>query len=300
MLGRIGFALACAPSRPASESCMSRTWLVLLLHCLLCWPVLLQAQQRLMVPELFPLHPSPRDARYVVFADLCDDIDLVSPVTLRRDGDDLWYLDLRASRDEVFCFAPPPPFASTLHAIELPDAVLQADIDVRLILYAGEQIRETLLTSRPAAIPPSITGTWHDAASPGQGINLTLAPGQVLVAHWATFDADGAPLWLVGAGDADAAGGYRRHVPLARLQQGQFPGRGTRPPEVLPWGSALIEYLGCQRLRLSWDAIDDDRFPPGSRELVQYSGEATNPCDLAAFARASGRRLKLHPVLVVP
>lgn len=279
---------------------MSRTWLVLLFPWLLCWPPLLQAQQRLMVPELFPLHPSPRDARYVIFADLCDDIDLVSPVTLRRVDTSTWYLDLRASRDEVFCFAPPPPFASTLHAIELPQAVLQADIDVRLILYAGEQIRETLLSSRPVEVPPSITGTWHDAASPGQGINLTLAPGQVLVAHWATFDADGAPLWLVGAGAADAGGGYRRRIPLARLQQGQFPGRSARRPEVLSWGTAQVEYLGCQRLRLSWDAIDDERFPAGSRELVQYSGETTNPCDLTAFAQANGRRLKFHPVQIVP
>jgi hypothetical protein len=274
---------------------MQPAWLALLL----CWSPLLAAQQQLMVPELFPRHPSPRDARYVIFADLCDDIDLAAPVTLRR-LDGTWHLDLRASRDEVFCFAPPPPFASTLHAIALPDDVLLADIDVRLILYAGEQIRETLLLSRPVAVPPSITGTWHDAASPGQGINLTFAPGPVLVAHWATFDPAGAPLWLVGASGADDANSFRRSVPLSRLRNGRFPGHGAGVPDAAPWGTTELEYLGCGRLRLRWDAIDDAAFPAGARELVQYSGEATNPCDLPAFARANGRTLKFHAVEVVP
>lgn len=260
---------------------------------------LVPAQSSERVPELFPAHSSDRDARYVILLDSCGEIRFDEPSTLRRDDDGYWVLELVQSPGELACFATPPEFSTTIHAFRLP-ATLRGPFFVKVAPAEGWPGGIFTLGVYETPIPPSVAGTWHDPANPGQGIKLTYAEDQRIDVHWATYEPGGSPLWLVGTGRRDSRGRdlYRRNVSLFALRGGTFPGTGAATPVSEEWGSLSLEYEGCGRLQVSWLPKDAVRYPAATKQFHQFAGQATDPCDLHRFAHSQGRSVRIYSVQV--
>lgn len=255
-----------------------------------------EAQLLERTPELFPAHPSNRDARYVILRDSCGEIRFEEPATLSQDDRGDWTLQLTQASEEGLCFPVPPDFSTTIHAFQLPTVVrYRLTVAVRPFERPAETFR---LTFDESPIPPSITGSWHDPAMPGQGMVLTYAEGGRVDVQWATYEPEGAPLWLVGTGRYThrERNPHRRTASLYALSQGAFPGTGRATPTSREWGSLSLEYLGCGRLQVGWLAENEERYPAATKQFQQFAGDADNLCDLSRFAHSQHRRVRIYDV----
>jgi hypothetical protein len=246
----------------------------------------------LMEPRLFPEYPSPRDKRYIGFYDHCGEGGITEPVRLVPRSNGIGYqLDLTVGESDFLCFATPPAFAKTLHLVELPRNVPINHIYVTLTRFGQLLADEEIRVISPWDIPPSIAGAWNNPLHPAQGVYFafTRAPngaaiaGEAITMTWTTYDAQGKPIWLTGISpirSQSTTPNYSVDIPLYATTGGRFPGRTDVPPALSVWGTARVEYLACDRLRLQWFPVDGTAFPPGAMELQQLIYSATNPCDL--------------------
>jgi hypothetical protein len=259
------------------------------------------AQSFERVPELFPANSSDRDARYVILRDSCGEVQFDEPSTLRQDNNGNWVLELVQRPEEHFCFPIPPEFSTTIHAFPLP-ATLRGRLLVNVSPAGGRPVEIFTLGVYETPLPPSVAGTWHDPTNPGQGIKLTYAEDQRIDVHWATYEPEGTPLWLVGTGRRDFRDRnlYRRNVHLFAFRGGTFPGTGAATPVAEEWGSLSLEYEGCGRLQVRWLPRNESRYPPATRRFDQFAGQATEPCDLNRFAHSQGRSVRIYSVRVPP
>ncbi len=254
------------------------------------------AQRGAYVPQLLPAQPSDRDARYVALRDYCGDLQLEQPVVLQLDGY-VVTLELRALPPRGICIGTPPPYAAILHLVELPQDLDFAELHVTLRRANGEVWTEEVLTlNAPSFIPPSVTGTWSDASHPAQGLIVSSAPVPVfngLTVAWTTYDADGDPLWLVGAAPHIALD-HLVEIPMYAARGGTFPGRGGGgAAEVDAWGTIELEYQGCGRMTMRWDAVDAATFPAGEMQLAQLTHNTIENCDVIGHATRRGQRVDL-------
>jgi hypothetical protein len=165
-------------------------------------------------------------------------------------------------------------------AVVLPDTILAVplgklgkgthSVKRRLMLRARDAqayrpLDESIDTIVVGDTPnPAASGTWYDSATPGTGITINLLPkpsddaAGTAVLFLATFDQGGAPLWLSGVGTFSDA---RLTLPLRRAGT-----PGSAPPDA----TAVFQYLGCSRARLSVTGMALG-FPIGTVDLKQLT-----------------------------
>jgi hypothetical protein len=99
-----------------------------------------------------------------------------------------------------------------------------------------------------------VSGSWYDPAHPGEGIFLELGENSdgstFIFFSWFTYDASGAPYWLVGQGTV-IEGQSSAIVPVRSFRGGRFAGAFT-PAQVesVPWGEVEFSFPGCNALTL--------------------------------------------------
>lgn len=127
-----------------------------------------------------------------------------------------------------------------------------------------------------------ISGAWHSAAHSGQGISV-MRQGQLLVAYWVVHDDQGAPSWLMFAGDSREGAAYSGPLYTTRgdlLIDGSL--SQTRYQLV---GQGRLHYLGCGRARWSWTSEHPEKRA-GTQELVQLLlPDGITPCDFRRWER---------------
>jgi hypothetical protein len=117
--------------------------------------------------------------------------------------------------------------------------------------------RQTPISPFPDPRPWQHSGIYYDPARSGEGflVQQFVINGSWLTAvTWFTFDAAGNPMWLLGVGSVQ---GNSMSFQLQRPTGTQF-GDDFLASEVTrtPWGQATLEFDGCDRARLSWQAND--------------------------------------------
>lgn len=113
------------------------------------------------------------------------------------------------------------------------------------------------------AVDERVTGLWFDPRHDGHYLLVERPGPNLLVVFWATFDGDGAPLWLFGGGEPD---GNRVSTDLT-LQRGMRFGIFDRAElSVERWGEMDLEFAGCGSATMRWRA-DGDPALDGTAEL---------------------------------
>ncbi len=103
------------------------------------------------------------------------------------------------------------------------------------------------------SITRNFTASWFDPAHSGHGFNIEVidsASGKSMIAFWYTFDASGAPVWLVGQGPVI---GDRALLDTQIVSGGRF-GNSFDPAQVLrrPWGTLDVRFTDCNNGSVAW------------------------------------------------
>ena len=249
--------------------------------------------------QLLPDLPTPLDARYIGFLDRCNLLRLDPAPTLRETGFGAT-LEIPVRRLDLPC-GTPPSTPGTLLLVELPLGASYLPLQVRLLRPGGEVwVEKSFALSNPTAFPDSVTGSWSNPAYPAQGLIVSSGPVPVQIGHtvaWNTYDANGDPLWLVGA--AERGADLATTIALYQSRGGAFPGRGAGAPEVREWGTIRLDYQGCGRMQMTWESLDPIAFPPGSMPLAQLTRSSQASCDVVADALRLGQRVeRVSPAVI--
>lgn len=107
------------------------------------------------------------------------------------------------------------------------------------------------------AITRSFTASWYDPTHAGHGFNIEVvdnAAGKTMVMYWYTFDANGAPLWVLGQGPVD---GERATLQAVTTTGGRF-GNAFDPGsiQVRNWGTLGVEFSDCNNGIVRWQPAD--------------------------------------------
>lgn len=102
-----------------------------------------------------------------------------------------------------------------------------------------------------AAARADFTGSWYDAAHPGEGWIVTQVGDGAAQVFWFTYGDDGSQQWLFGG--ATQRDGELVVDRLFRPTGGRF-GRYFRPEEVAvnEWGTLVMRFTGCNSASVSW------------------------------------------------
>ncbi len=143
----------------------------------------------------------------------------------------------------------------------------------------------------------ALTGHWWDPARSGEGQFITFeSTGGRNVAYLAyfTYNANGAPTWLVGSGDY-APGAVSVVIPLVTGTGARF-GDAFRPGDVTvsSAGTATLEYVSCSQLRMRYAGTQTFTLTL-SRLVGPLNGVA---CTTAPLAANSATDDALRAVLV--
>lgn len=148
---------------------------------------------------------------------------------------------------------------------------------VALILALGSA--SALAQHVPANLPSAragMTGNWFSPDQAGHGIQIEmLDAGRALVA-WYTYDRQGNPLWLFGAGRVQ---GTTIEATLSEHAGGRPPAHwGEATPVAVEWGKVSIDFDNCQQGTLAWESADPD-FGTGTLPLARLTSIAGVRCD---------------------
>lgn len=122
------------------------------------------------------------------------------------------------------------------------------------------------------SVPHGLSGSWWHPELSGQGLLIEQMEAQGadesnhLGAYWFTYDGDGNPLYLTGAGE------YRQGVAVVELVTTVGGRHGAEmvaeDVERLPWGTMKIVAESCESLLVSYDPIDGE---PGEVALERFT-----------------------------
>ena len=123
-------------------------------------------------------------------------------------------------------------------------------------------------------LTPRLNGSWFDPAQSGHGINVEVVDRDTLLVQWLTFDADGNPLWIVGAG---AHEGDSAVLQAHTVTGGRFPPQfDPNQAQAQPWGTLWIQFLSCERARMDWQSAVPGGVA-GSMPLHRLVGADVSP-----------------------
>ncbi len=126
-------------------------------------------------------------------------------------------------------------------------------------------------------ITRNFSASWFDPAHSGHGFNLEVVDnpaGKTMVAFWYTFDASGAPVWIVASGPVV---GDRAVLQASLVNGGRF-GNGFDPALVQQraWGTLSVSFADCNNGSVAWSPTLAG-FTAGSmpiQRLTQLFGSA--------------------------
>jgi hypothetical protein len=120
-------------------------------------------------------------------------------------------------------------------------------------------------------------GYWYDPVRSGQGWHFERLPDGRVVATWYTFDALGAPLWIVANGTMDASGAARLDAFVA--EGGRFP-PAPAPGAVTarPWGELRFRFQDCSHGTVEWSPRAETGLAAGSAAIVRLTPAASAAC----------------------
>jgi hypothetical protein len=102
----------------------------------------------------------------------------------------------------------------------------------------------------------SVTGSWYDPATSGQGFLLHPVDDQRTVLTFYGFDNDGKPLWLTGVAENTLETGTKQDVTMYVTSGGNF-GSFTRDDITeSDWGTLTINFADCGHATATLDGID--------------------------------------------
>lgn len=138
--------------------------------------------------------------------------------------------------------------------------------------------------SQPLPISGYMTGAWYDPAHSGEGIQVEVGeqgtPGttndRYLVLAWYTYDPQGSPYWLYGAGSF-TAGDRTVVVPMVYSTGGGFGGAfgsATTPD----WGTISVQFPDCNTMKFSYQSYSGlpSSVPTGNNTKTWFRGSQMN------------------------
>lgn len=151
-----------------------------------------------------------------------------------------------------------------------------SSIACALALMLAGVAQSALAQDDSLAVRGDFSGTWHDPAHAGQGLNIeVLDRGQAVVA-WYTFDTSGAPMWLFGLGQFEGA---QLRVDAARVDGGRFPSAATPVAgQTQAWGELQIDFDDCSKGTLQWTPTAAG-FSAGSMPLTRLTALQGERCN---------------------
>lgn len=122
-------------------------------------------------------------------------------------------------------------------------------------------------------IDAGYTGSWFNPATGGHGVNLEiLSPTQAALA-WYTFDPEGSPVFLVGAGTIEGNRISANVVQARGMQFGSFAPAAT----LTPWGTLELTFADCGNGTLSWTSAVPG-YANGTQPLARLTGLEALDC----------------------
>ncbi len=146
--------------------------------------------------------------------------------------------------------------------LEPRDVAVHASGTVAVADTGNNRIR-LFATEASFRVNPGLNDAWYDPATAGQGFFFTLYPdrGEVFVSNF-TYDSERPPedvtanlgdpghRWLTAYG---AVEGTSANLAVTLTADGLFDSSTPPVNNTTPYGSYEIEFLGCDRIRLSYD-----------------------------------------------
>jgi hypothetical protein len=131
-------------------------------------------------------------------------------------------------------------------------------------------------------IGAGISGSWYDAANPGQGILLEVIPttggADRMNAVWTTYDNGGRQLWLAGTG---SIAGNAATVPMSLTYGGTFPPPGgSANVRTLPFGDVKLTFSDCNNAKLDYATSVPNLPTSGSVTLSRLTSISGASCAL--------------------
>ena len=122
-----------------------------------------------------------------------------------------------------------------------PDTMEKALEVVRLGDVAGDYCAQ----QTPSGITDSITGSWYDPVTSGQGFSIHKVNEQIGVVYFYGFDNNGTPLWLLGVWSSPLVPGEAVEFQMNQYSGGTF--SEVNPDEIVeePWGTMLLRMDAC-------------------------------------------------------
>lgn len=125
-------------------------------------------------------------------------------------------------------------------------------------------------------ITRDFSASWFDPSHAGHGFSMEVvdnAAGKSMVAYWYTFDAAGAPLWILAQGPVNGA---RATLQGYTVNGGRFGNDfAASQVQVVPWGSLEVSFSDCNHGAVSWQPTAS--LPAGTmpiERLTQLFGSA--------------------------
>lgn len=108
----------------------------------------------------------------------------------------------------------------------------------------------------PLPISGYLTGSWYDPAHGGEGMLVQVfddgnGTTQTLFATWFTYDALGAPYWLVAQGSAQIGATRIDNVAVQTASGGGFAGNFTAVTRA-PWGTMSFAFPDCDTMTFTY------------------------------------------------
>jgi len=120
-----------------------------------------------------------------------------------------------------------------------------------------------------AGLPISgyLSGSWYDPAHSGEGIVTQVfdtgdGATRIFAATWYTYDALGAPYWLVAQGTFAIGATHLDNVAVQYLGSGGFAGNFSSTTRY-PWGTMSFAFPDCQHMSFSYSGSAGSGGPAG-------------------------------------
>jgi hypothetical protein len=131
-----------------------------------------------------------------------------------------------------------------------------------------------------------LTGSWYDPTHGGEGILTEVLDNgdgatRTFVATWYTFDALGAPYWLIAQGGFAIGATHIDNVPVQYDSNGGFAGAFSAVSRN-PWGTMSVSFADCSHLHFSYASSTSASGVPtgsGTRDWVRIGNLQALSCN---------------------